>query len=239
MAKTCSSCSGTISGIEFMVCRGICGKEFHLSCVSISNTAARSLKTLSKNVYWMCDDCAELFENAHFRNLAFAPPPQQTEVAQLSEAISELRSEIKLLCTKPPATPVPVLTPARPDFRRALKRLRAPDPVVNEPCKLGAKKSSADVVSVPLCANETEKLFWLYISRIKPEVSENSVMEMVKANLEADSAQVVKLVPRGTDVSSMRFVSFKVGLDPELKDKALNPESWPNGLSFREFINYD
>ncbi|XP_055591190.1 uncharacterized protein LOC129743237 [Uranotaenia lowii] len=239
MAKACSSCCGTINGIEFMVCRGICGKEFHLTCVSVSNAAARSLKSLSKNAFWMCDDCAGLFENAHFRSLAFAPPPEKNGITQLTEAISELRSEIKQACAKPPPTPIPTLTPARPDYRRALKRFRAPDAPISEPCKLGAKRSSSDVVSVPMCSNEKDNLFWLYISRIKPDVSEDDVASMVKANLQTDTMQVVKLVSKGTDTSTMRFVSFKVGVDLELKDMALDPETWPNGLSFREFVNYD
>lgn len=49
---------------------------------------------------------------------------------------------------------------------------------------------------------------------------------------------VVKLVPKGKTIEYLSFVSFKIGLDPSLKSKALDPETWPEGLLFREFEDY-
>lgn len=47
--------------------------------------------------------------------------------------------------------------------------------------------------------------------------------------------KMVSLVKKGADLSSMNFISFKVGVPVELKDVALNPNTWPEGILFREF----
>lgn len=125
-----------------------------------------------------------------------------------------------------------------PVSRRAVNRPRASDTVSAGPCKLGSKQASGDVVTVPLCGGDEQNLFWLYVSRIQPDVKEDAVKSMVEANLNTDNVSVIILVPKGSDVSNFRFISFKVGLSPELKSKALNSETWPDGLFFREFVNY-
>lgn len=39
----------------------------------------------------------------------------------------------------------------------------------------------------------------------------------------------------GTDVNTLNFVSFKVGVDPKYRNAALDPSTWPRGILFREF----
>ena len=48
-----------------------------------------------------------------------------------------------------------------------------------------------------------------------------------------DPVDVVRLVPKGKDVTGMTFISFKIGLDPCMKDSALDLAAWPDGLQFR------
>lgn len=58
---------------------------------------------------------------------------------------------------------------------------------------------------------------------------------MVQHNLEiSDPVEVVKLVKKDAVLENLRSVSFKVGLDKGLKEKALHPSSW-EGVYFREF----
>ncbi|XP_055622381.1 uncharacterized protein LOC129765949 [Toxorhynchites rutilus septentrionalis] len=62
---------------------------------------------------------------------------------------------------------------------------------------------------------------------------------MVKANLNTDDElSVFKLIAKDKDISTLSFVSFKVGLDPSLKTKALDSETWPEGVLFREFEDF-
>ena len=46
---------------------------------------------------------------------------------------------------------------------------------------------------------------------------------------------MVKLVPKGIDLSTLRFVSFKIGVSYELKEIALTRDTWPENVFFREF----
>lgn len=77
--------------------------------------------------------------------------------------------------------------------------------------------------------------FYLYLSRIAPEVSVEQVTALVKKRLDADDILVTRLVAKGRDVSTLSFVSFKVGMNPEHKIKALSTSTWPKGIVFREF----
>ena len=52
-----------------------------------------------------------------------------------------------------------------------------------------------------------------------------------------DAADVIRLVPKEKDVSGLTFVSFKIGLNPGMKDLAIDPASWPSGLQFRQFMD--
>lgn len=237
MAKNCGKCSKPINGIDVVICRGYCGGFFHLNECSglyfVSN---------KKNLFWLCDNCAELFENSHFRMIS-NQVDEKSPLTSLTTAISELRTEIKQLHAKPAASPA--VTPRWSTIvqKRGTKRPRIIEPNAHaqDSCRVGCKKAqeNGNVVSVPICKPEAENLFWLYLSKIRPDVTVEAVRDMTKANLGIeDDPKVIKLVPKDRDIESLSFVSFKIGLDPSLEDKALNPDNWPEGLLFREFVDY-
>lgn len=241
MAKICAKCSDSITGIDYVVCRGYCGANFHMNECSggVTRAMLQYFTTHKKNLFWMCDKCADLFENAHFRAMS-SRADEQSPLVSLTTAITELRTEIKQLNSKPVAPAANIRWPLI-EQRRSEKRPREFDVAAraSEDCRVGSKKPLDNVIAVPICDNVADQRFWLYLSRIRPDVTVESVCAMVKANLEIDSdATVVKLIPKGKTVDTLSFVSFKIGLDPSLKDKALDPATWPEGLLFREFEDY-
>lgn len=186
----------------------------------------------------MCDKCAELFENSHLRSITNRAD-EKSPLASLTDAINSLQTEIKKITSKPASTLAPNRWPVISETR-ATKRPRAYDSSAqsSSECQSGTKQRDQTVVSVPVSEKPASK-FWLYLSRIKPDVSNEAICAMVKANmgLETDP-EVVKLVAKGTDTSNMTFISFKVGLDPTLKSTALDPTTWPEGILFRQFDDY-
>ncbi|KXJ70093.1 hypothetical protein RP20_CCG024858 [Aedes albopictus] len=239
MDKNCAKCNQTITGLDFVTCRGYCHCTFHMQCSGVSRALMNYFTSHRKNVYWMCDKCGDLFENSHLRSITKVAD-ENSPFASLTEAISNLQKEIKQLSKPAP----PTLSPAvrlwpQIESARAPKRLRGPDLThMATECRSGSKQVGQNVVSVPITAKPENK-FWLYLSRIRPDVTNEQISEMVKANLELDEApNVVKLVAKDADVSRMNFISFKVGLDPVLKTRALDPSTWPEGLMFREFEEY-
>ncbi|XP_055589490.1 uncharacterized protein LOC129741736 [Uranotaenia lowii] len=191
MEQHCSTCREAITGIEQIACKGVCSKRFHIACTGLSKSLARQIDTTSNNVFWFCDDCAAIISNPSFRSMAFNASAETNAIAQLTNAITELRSDIKQLAPKPIRTPLwnkstPTSTPI--ELRRPMKRIRVPDAVSTEPCQLGSRNASNDLVSVPLCDDENPKLLWIYLSRIKPDVTEDAVKAMVHANLGVEDA---------------------------------------------------
>lgn len=242
MSKTCGKCSEAINGIDFVICRGYCGAFFHINDCSGVTRALQSYFTSNKNLFWMCDECAELFGNSHFRVIS-NQADEKSPLTSLVSAITELRTEIKQLNVKPTAHASPAANIRWPaiDQRRGTKRPRVHE--TNAPqleaCRVGSKKTQDNVASVPISKADVEPRFWLYLSKICPDVTVEAVRAMTKANLNIENDPiVVKLVPKGKAIESLSFVSFKIGLDPSLKNKALDPETWPEGLLFREFEDY-
>ena len=242
MEKICAKCTVPITGIEYVTCRGYCGSLFHLNtCSGVSRSLLVYFTSNKKNLFWMCDDCADLFENSHFRTIS-SKADKCSPLNLLTDAISELRSEIKNLNSRPTAQLSPLLNPSQPvEQRRSAKRTREFEGFVRgtDNCRIGCKKPDSNVVTVPIYRDTSDQKFWLYLSRIHPSVTSDAVSSMVKANLEIDdNPDVIKLVPKEKDVNTLSFVSFKIGLDPSLKTKALDPAVWPEGLILREFEDY-
>ncbi|XP_062556831.1 uncharacterized protein LOC134221658 [Armigeres subalbatus] len=79
----------------------------------------------------------------------------------------------------------------------------------DQPAKIlrGAGPSNANVSSASV-ARSTDK-FWIYLSKISPDVSEADVEKLAKDCLNVDEATVKSLIPRGKQVSTMSFISFK------------------------------
>lgn len=243
MDKNCASCCLEITGIEFVTCRGYCGSKFHLQCSGQPNVTRALLGYFTqhrKNLFWMCDDCAELFENSHLRSITKVADEKCPLVA-LTDAITGLQTEIKQLSSKPtPLTMSPAVKRWPPiEPVRASKRPRGPDFAQKaSECQSGSKQVGQNVVSVAISTKPSNK-FWLYLSRIRRDVTNADITAMVRTNLElTQDPEVVKLVPKGADTSNMTFISFKVGLDPALKSTALDPSTWPEGILFREFEEY-
>lgn len=201
-----------------------------------------------QNLLWFCDNCIVKLES--FKN-----NPVQTTVdvvTALSESINESLAELKndVLETKE-------LTKSLVDNNKKIdssglsrirpwpstKRLRETAPR-NTPTSRpdvnligGTRSVEKGSLTVDTVAKQPEK-FWIYLSRIAPHVNEDDISELVKNCLQIDNqVDVRKLVRKDADLKQFAFISFKVGIDKELKHTALDPSIWPKGIFFREFEN--
>lgn len=82
-----------------------------------------------------------------------------------------------------------------------------------------------------------EKAIW--VSRLGTDVTEENVMDYIIANTtvtDKSMMNVHKLIKKGTDVSSLNFVSFKVELNAADFDVLNDPAIWPQHVMVREFM---
>lgn len=262
MAKNCGKCVKAIRGIEFAKCGGYCDNIFHFTCCGTSRPA---YETISSNSFWLCDDCRAIVNNRCLKELCDNIPVIQSLKLELNEMMQRITALTGVVDASAASTKaclsqfekqlgdcksagIPSLTEKSELTPRvyhnnwplinhpAPKRRREEQLVSNRDIIVGTNTNlSTTVVTVPMA----EKKFWIYLSRIHPDVSAENVNDMAKQCLQCEEPlEVIKLVKKDEDLTSRRFVSFKVGIDPKLKTTALSPCTWPTGVFFREFIEY-
>ena len=258
MLGVCKSCTNELVENSIMKCGGFCSALFCVDCAELDPSARANVDTYT-SLYWMCKECCKLMENARFKNALVSSNAVNTgflnamkdEIRStvLEEIKHEIRSNFEELIKKVPKTPVPPpqlsQSRPRPSLSVRNKRLRenddgdddvGPRRPVKALCAIGTGITDMNIVASKTSDHDPEK-FWLYLSGIVPDVPDEKVVELVQARLGTTDLHVVKLVARGRNTSSLTFVSYKVGMSPNLKAVALATETWPRGIRFREFEN--
>lgn len=255
----CHACAGDVND-EYVPCQGFCNAVFHLNC---SGAKTELLKEIAahRQIFWLCRSCTTLMTDLRHRRsvqCAFEAGQELSLshhnriVEQLkSEILSELKSELSSNFAKLIASNS--LTPRSSGqgaggsrgtgSRRLFDNNPAPPPVPNPlPPKDdvgkhggladGVLKDDADGNGI---AASVEDRFWLYLSRVSRRVNEEQITKLAVDRLGVNDIKVKMLVAKGKDVSRMKFISFKVGMHVDLKDRALDSNTWPRGLVIREF----
>lgn len=155
--------------------------------------------------------------------------------------LAELKQEIQGGFNKlSPAVLSPV--PRHFQFRSRITPKRSRDEEASEPAEQPAKifcgTGQAAGTLVGGSSTRTEGKFWLYLTKISPEVQESDIELLVKERLKTTDVTVKSLVPKGRPLSELSFMSFKVGVHEDLKPNAMDPATWPQGIQFREFIDH-
>ena len=167
-------------------------------------------------------------------------PAQMQKLCEVVDGLSKKFDNIpcKLNNDAPIGTSLNVTTtPVWPG--RNPKRRRADHLSIDIAPDRGTNTVDLSDLSVPSITSGTaQKCFWLYLSGLNPKITDNDVLKIVTRCLhETKPIVVTRLVQRGADTSNYSFVSYKIGLDPDVKATALDPASWPSGLLFREFVD--
>lgn len=246
-----------IRGIEFAKCGGYCDNIYHFACCG---TTRSTYEMVSSNSFWLCDECRATVNNRCLKELCATDPViqcvkgeleeikkriemlagaidagaanTQTSLQQIEKQLAEckpvkLQSADKLEVTPRGPTNWPSMIRSAPKRRREEQHISYRDVTVGTNTNL-----LTAVATVPAA----EKKFWIYLSRIHPDVSADNISDLVKECLQCDEPpEIVKLVRKDVDLKLLRFVSFKIGVDPKFKSTALSPCTWPTGILFREF----
>lgn len=76
-------------------------------------------------------------------------------------------------------------------------------------------------------------------SMLHPSTETNQLATFLKVKLDipldSSDVRVHKLVPAGTDLSTLDYVSFKIGISGHRFEELMSPSLWPKGVRVREF----
>lgn len=224
MEDKCKNCFAAIDTMKqlYTVCEGRCAGKFHASCVGVSED---QLCALSKNIIWICDNCMVDFCKARDAisgssethtsagiSITAQLEEMKSQIATISNAIAKLNVSVAPnVSANPHSTPVTSPIPAN-----------------------NASVCTADCTTRPNSRDD----FSLLLTNIDRHVTENDIVCLVSESLCAprpECMMVTKLVPSWKSCEDLDFISFKITLHERWKQSALNANTWPRGLKFREF----
>jgi hypothetical protein len=67
--------------------------------------------------------------------------------------------------------------------------------------------------------------FWMYLYGLEPSTNKSVIEEFMKANFNYDSIRTAKPLPENCYLRTCD-VSFKIGIPLNIKDRAMDPNSW-------------
>lgn len=114
------------------------------------------------------------------------------------------------------------------------KKLNAPAP------KVGTK-TTASGLSVVVQPKRTPKPTFsksIWVSRLGPSTTEEEIADYICENtpiVDRAKFSVHKLVKKDRDLSTLKFVSFKVAVNDDEFDILIDPDVWPENLLVRRF----
>ncbi|XP_062557221.1 uncharacterized protein LOC134222091 [Armigeres subalbatus] len=236
-----------------LVCSSCANEIFHPRCCGIAADAFEEVMK-NKQIFWMCYSCTKLMDDLRFRNTTRAA----YEVGQVHalnshsdimqnlklEIMDELKTEIKTnfakLINSSSFTPKSFKpTDIHPRFtkgRRLFRTIDNAEPTPKPSLQVGTGSTPSPSMGIATVPPYQPK-FWLYLSRIARDVSTDQVRALAMKRLASDDIQVIRLVAKGRDINTLSFVSFKVGMNLDLKSKALSTSTWPRGVVYREFTD--
>ncbi|XP_065086832.1 uncharacterized protein LOC135715327 [Ochlerotatus camptorhynchus] len=243
MSAVCHACA--IEVVEAPItCNGFCKAVFHLKCSGIPTAISDELPKI-KQLYWMCKSCSKLMDDVRFRSsvrgayeagqehvlTAHSEIVENMKSSILSELKNEIRSNFTALINSSTLTPT-----TRPSATKSIRSRRlfqnTNQHAKDLMCGTGGSLSPS---LGKLTASASDEKFWLYISRLARDVTVDQVRQLAIKRMGTDDVDVVRLVAKGKNVNTLTFISFKIGLNPDLKAKALSTSTWPKGILFREF----
>jgi hypothetical protein len=247
MANKCAKCKLHHSTDDSTACSGPCERIFHFKCLDVSRDV---LKVLSecRNLSYTCDAC-----------LSRCYRPLEDKIDNLETEFRELKALFTATLAGRPAVstvnPKPILVKSPPQRKqqphRAVKKtptfadLISGRKTISKDDDTPRRSPVTDTPATPITIvgtgpKKTEisfavPKFWVYLTGLDPETDDDILEEIVQTTFNSDDIKCVKLMPKNRTLEQCEFISYKIGFPLSMKDTALDPTSWPEGFSVREF----
>lgn len=106
--------------------------------------------------------------------------------------------------------------------------------------KVGTKSTANGLTIVPKVIREEKPVFAkaLYVSGFAPDTSNEQIAQFIVTETsvkDTNKFKVHKMLKKDADISTLKFVSFKVEMDVDELEILEKVELWPRGVRVREF----
>lgn len=244
----CSYCTEDIESSEsnLMVTCFACEKHFHgFSCIGLSKAQLKTIKEV-KGVLWNCEHCSISTFNkfvCHKLSEISNKQPVNDQDAILNR-LDILTSEMEKLKKN-----VDSLSTSDLDIPIGGKRSRTGQPRPMTPRVQGTRfewpkmltsddNQAISGTNVDSTLKAVEVPIFVHVSRFNTSTTEDELKSWISGKLALADDQSIKcwrLIPKGRELSTLEFVSFKIGVSKELKEKIMDPSVWPTGITVRPF----
>lgn len=223
MIPKCCKCEVAFTDNNSIKCFGGCEKMFHFGCSSLPIAHAK-LCNNNRNINFVCDDCLANPNNQHCQI--------ETLVKQLSEVsnlLTNMFSNFKAVSNN---------LLSQGSMGSVLKDNNNITVVPNT----SGLSDPQDIISGTDVNSKLEMVKpkkYLHVSNFKPTTSCEDIRNHLQQKLciPADEIECHELVSKAADRSLLNFISFKVGLDSSMFDKAFDGSIWPLECAIKPFIN--
>lgn len=247
--RQCGQCKLDINDLEPIRCC-FCDTFYHISaqCTGFNSRGCKELLASGK-LQFICTLCRNKLNGMcveDYINNALNQPCKCSHVEQnliaIVDKLTAVASNIKSTVEQLPIVHQPEMNLAstvNTEIWPRIKHPRLDNAVRNELAPdRGTKTLDLSDLSVPCITSSIQpRKFWLHLSGFNPNISDDDMRVIILRCLNTnENIELFRLVPKGKDISSLSFLSFKIGVDPSLKQLALNPATWPVGILLREFV---
>lgn len=236
----CHACKKEIRVEDIVVCcEGFCEDQHYIHARCAGLTYDEGCACLNSNILWVCDTCRKEIENRRIRKpstaLDMSGLATRGDVDSLKTELDRISKIVSQLTSNPSSTEMPVESP---DKSLLHQHDTAPSSCTSSPLTSTRNQATDHVIHRTSQANNNSHL-QLFISNIASDVTDDELGTMVCGTLGTDHVLSVKrLVSPWKDTSTLEYVSFKVIVNEQYRNCALNLSNWPTGVRCREFKNY-
>lgn len=215
----CNKCEAIfVDNNNVIKCFGGCNRMFHFGCSSLSNANAK-LCNNNPNIKFLCADCL----NSHSNH--------QQLIQSLMVQLNEFSNLLTNLFANFQAVSNLIVCPTN-----TAATLRSNTFVNNN--SQDAVISGTDSSNTQLEIVKPKK--YLHVSNFKPSTTCEDIKKHLhnKLQVPVEDIECHELVSKRVDRSLLNFISFKVGLDSAVFERAFDGSIWPLECAVKQFINF-
>lgn len=251
MLSQCLWCKkGTASDADIILCFG-CEKSYHGTCCSLSRSSVKIIREV-ESVKWFCQHCDES-NFASMINKRFNIMDEKIDKISNDNQYQELLNRMNSLSNEVLAIKLvvdstnsdnsdeameeaedEVFRPKR--FRSGRTKQRSTSNLSTWPL-LGPSKHRQCITGTDVSSTlkVIEPKVWFHVSRFGPETTADDLKSYVSGKISSEAVECYPLVPKGRDQSTLRFVTFKIGVLSSTKSALMDASIWPTNVSVRPF----